>query len=88
MCLSNTNMDFLWIYWFWKLYSQMLDLKFGSDIVGIKGNNVAVAGLVAVDDYTKAEFKGHVAVTDSVVVHTATETGSMVIEAAAWLWVS
>ena len=36
----------------------------------------------------KAEFKGHAAVTDSVVVQTATETGSMVVEAAAWLWVS
>ena len=61
----------------------MLDIKFSSDIVGIKGNTVGVAVLVAVDDSTKAEFKGHAAVTDSVVVHTATETGSMVVEAPA-----
>ena len=43
----------------------------------MKGNNVALAVLVAVDDSTYADFKGHAAVTDSVVVQTATETGSM-----------
>ena len=41
-------------------------------MVGIKGNNVAVAVLVAVDDSTQAEFKGHADVTDSVVVQTTT----------------
>ena len=46
-----------------------------SDIVCIKGNNVVVAVLVAVDGSTQEEFKGHAAVTDSVVVQTATETG-------------
>ena len=37
-----------------------------------KGNNVAVAVLVTVDDSTWAEFKEHAAVTDSVVVQTST----------------
>ena len=46
-----------------------------SNIVCIKGKNVVVAVLVAVDGSTQAEFKGHAAVTDSVVVQTATETG-------------
>ena len=44
--------------------------------------------LVDVDDSTKAEFEGHAAVTESVAVQTATETGSLVAEAAACLWVS
>ena len=56
-----------------------------TDKVGTKGNAVAVAGLVAVDDSTKAEFKGHAAVTESVALQTATETGLLVAEAAAWL---
>ena len=57
-----------------KLYSQLLYIQFGSDIVGTKGNNGAVAVLVDVDDSTKAEFEEHPAVTESVAVQTATET--------------
>ena len=60
-----------------KLYSQWLHLTNFSDINGTKGNHVAVAVLVAVDDSTKAEFEGN-----------ATETGSFIAVAAAWLWVS
>ena len=37
-------------------------------------------------DWTKLEFKGHAAVTDSVILQTATENGSMVAEAAAGCW--
>ena len=44
--------------------------------------------LVAVDDSTKAELKWKAADTDSVALQTVTETGSLVAEAAAWLWVS
>ena len=70
-----------------KLYLQWFHLKFCSDKVGTKGNNVAVSVLVAVDDSTKAECQGYAAVTESVVVKAATETGSLVAEAAAWLYV-
>ena len=70
-----------------KLYSQWLHLKFSSYTVGTKGSNVAVAVFVAVDDSTKAKFEGPAAVTESVAVQTATKNGSMVAEAAAWLWV-
>ena len=61
-----------WVFWFLKLYSQWLHLKICSDIVGTKGNNVAVPVLAAVDDSTKAEFEGHAAVTKTVAVQTAT----------------
>ena len=71
-----------------KLYSKWLQLQFCSDIVGTKGNFLAVAVLVDIDDSTKAKIKGHAAVTESVAVQTATETGSLVAEASAWLWVS
>ena len=49
-------------------------LQFGSDIVGTKGNNDAVAVLVDIDDSSKTEFEEHPAVTESVAVQTATET--------------
>ena len=70
------------------IYSQWFHFTICSDIVGTKDNNVAVAVLVAVDDSTKAEFEGHAAVTESVAVQTATETGSLVAGSAAWLWFS
>ena len=60
-----------------KLYSKLLHLKFSSDIVGTKGNDIVVAVLVAVDDSIKTEFKGHAAVTESVAVQTSTETVSL-----------
>ena len=44
--------------------------------------------LVAVDDSTKSELKGHAAVTESVALQTTTDTGPMVAEVGAWLWVS
>ena len=66
----------------------MAYFKICSDIACTKGNTIAVAVLVTVDDSTKAEFEGHAAVTESVVVKTATEMGSFVLEIAAWLWVS
>ena len=70
---------------FWKHYSQLLHLKFCSDKLGTKGNTVAVAVLVAVDDSTKAEFEEHAAVTESVVVQTNIENGSLIAEAPALL---
>ena len=71
-----------------KLYSKRLHFRFSSDIVGTKGDIVAVAVLVDVDDSTKAEFDGHAAVTESVAVQTATETKSLLAEFMTWLWVS
>ena len=60
-------------------------LKFCSDLVGTKGNSVAVAVLVDVGNSTKAEFEGHAAVTEWVAVQTVTETGSLDDKATAWL---
>ena len=61
----------------------MVALKSWSDIVGTKDNYVAAAVLFDVVYSTKAEFEGHAAVNGTVAVQTATETGSLVAEAAA-----
>ena len=64
-----------------------MHLKFSSYIVGTKGNNSAVAVLVDVIYSYKAEFEEHAAATESVAMQTAIETGSLIDEVLAWLWV-
>ena len=86
--LCDLQIRIFWIFWFLKLYSQQFHLALCSDLVGIKVTNVAIDVLVAVDDSTKSELKGHSAVTESIALQTTTETGTMVAEAGAWLWVS
>ena len=55
---------------------------FCSDIVGTKGNNDAAAVLVDVDDSTEAKLEEHIALTESVEVQIATQTGPLVAETA------
>ena len=64
-----------------------MHLKFSSDIVGTTGNNGAVAVLVDVIYSYKAEFEDHAGATESVAMQTAIETGSLIDEVLAWLWV-
>ena len=73
---------------FLKIHSQWLHLRFSSYLFDTKGNNGAVAVIVDVIYSSKAEFEECASLTKSVAVQTAIETGSLVAEAAAWLWVS
>ena len=66
-------MDFL-AFLILKTILTMVALKIYSCIDGTKGNIFVAAVLFDVDYSNKAEFEGHAAVNETVLVKTATET--------------
>ena len=85
-----TCVSYQWIFLpflFLKIHSQWLHLKFSSYLFDKKGKNGAVAVIVDVIYSYKAEFKEQAAATESVAMQTNIETGSLIDEVLAWLWV-